>query len=199
MQIRKPNMGDIQAIVEMYADWPVTSKGPMTTDRTIRCIQRWMTRDTEIVWIGVTDDSDAAYGLTRDPTVDIPVGTTAGIIVYLMDQAAHVSTVYELIIHPDLRGCGLFDRFTNAVWAYDIEHFGVEQAEFAIRDSVAPLAHRVALPGKAQASSVSYEPLETEREYSRLPNGLQPAPLRRVAENGEALHVVCQHAPENLK
>jgi len=180
MIIRNPAISDAQAIVEMYADWPMTEKGPMTLDRVVRCIKRWRHRSDETCWVGITDQGDV------DEEKADAAGIPVGLILYIRHLAQKTSTVYEMVVHPDHRGKGYMDQISRACWAYDVEHYGIEKAEFAVRPDAEPIAHRIA-DAASSGQRIRYKRVSEERHYPPLATGLTPQPLLHQGETGDLI------------
>jgi len=181
MIIRKPDMADCYAIVEMYSDWPLTNKtGPITLDLVGKWIRRWRARSDEVCWVGVTDETDIIDGSATE------AGVPVGLILYMMDLDTKVSTVYNMVVHPDHRGKGFMDKISRACWAHDVQHFGIEKAEFAVMESAAPIAHRIT----DQASSgqtIRYKKIGEKRYQRKQPEDAIRQPLLEEGESGRLI------------
>lgn len=86
MILRKPDMRDVSFIWECYQDWPVTATNPpISVDRVISWVERWMNRDDEVCLIGDTD---------------VPVG----LIMYIPFWFG--AEIRNLVVHPNHRNQG---------------------------------------------------------------------------------------------
>lgn len=122
--MRPPVMSDYQFIVECFADWPLSDKGPVTIDVAVGWLRRWMFRDDEtcLIWDGV------------------------GLMTY---RASPLGVVFvdNIVVHPMERGKGHSKRMMREIQE-SLRTKGFLGGEFdaipgPVADKVGPVFERV--------------------------------------------------------
>jgi len=91
--LRPPVISDYQFIFELYQDWPITDRGPVTIDRAIAFTRRWIARDDEVCQIA--EEGEPVGLISYRKGGDFGVVDLTGMVV-----------VDNIIVHPSHRGLG---------------------------------------------------------------------------------------------
>lgn len=119
MNLRKVEMADHSFVLECYADWPLTSRGPATPDAVTRWIRKWMFRSEETAYIA--ED-----------------GRRIGVITFR--RKGNRVKVMNLVVHPLERGKGYSNQIVKSLRDELVED-GVVEAVFDAMEG--PIARHV--------------------------------------------------------